>query len=132
MTPVKTQIANLIQLAKADGVLSPEEIMLVFGIAQKHGVTKYDLDHIIENASDWSTAPPTAKNDRVVYFYQLLIMATVDGEVSDVEAAMLRKVGGELGLNSQNINQAIAHIEENTETDLSEVEMRAILSAGLN
>lgn len=132
MTPVKTQLANLIQLAKADGKLTPEEIMLVYGIAQRNNVSKYDLDHIIENAGQWATTPPSDKNERIVYFYQLLILATVDKEVSDDETAMLKRMGRELQLNPENVDEAIAHIVRNTETDLSEVEIQAILGAGVN
>ncbi|MGC6533509.1 MAG: hypothetical protein ACON34_10965 [Flavobacteriales bacterium] len=132
MTPVKTQLANLIQLAKADGQLAPEEVMLIFGIAERHGLTKYDMDDIVAKADEWSTVPPADQNERMVFFYQLLILATVDKQVDASEAVMLKRIGGELGLHENNVDEAINHILENTQTDLSEVEIRAILGAGLN
>lgn len=132
MTPAKTQIANLIKLAHADGKLDPHEQKLIFGIVANSNLSHYEFEDIIAHASEWSTVPPEDENGRIVYFYQLLILATVDREVSDVESKFLQHIGTQLGLRADNVAEAIRHIEQNTETDLSELEIRSILSGGVN
>lgn len=132
MTPEKTQLANLIKMAKADGQLHAHEQVMVFGIAHNMGFSKYDIEHIIENADEWSTVPPEDEEGRIRYMYQLLILATSDRDVSEEEVKLLQKIGGELGLSEQNVSKAVDHIVANTETDLTSLEMKAILGADLN
>ena len=58
MTPEKTQIANLIKLAKVDGELDHKEVMLIYGIAHKNGISKFDMDEIIARADSIETSMP--------------------------------------------------------------------------
>lgn len=132
MTPEKTQLANLIKMAKADGKLHAHEQVMVFGIAHNMGFSKYDIEHIIEHADEWSTVPPEDEEGKIRYMYQLLILATSDRDVSDEEVSMLKRIGGEMGLNEDNVSEAVNHIVANKETDLSELEMQAILGSNVN
>ena len=74
MTPKLTQIANLIKLAKADGELDHREVMVIYGVAQKMGVSKLEMDEIIERAETIETSVPSEESDKIRYFYQLLIL----------------------------------------------------------
>lgn len=128
MTPEKTQIANLIKLAKVDGELHHKEVMLIYGIAHKHGIGKFDMDEIISRADSIETSMPIIQSDKVKYFYQLLVLATVDHKVSDDEVSLLTRVGGELGLAPQAVRKAIDHVVENHSTDLSDEEISGIFT----
>ncbi|MFT4678547.1 MAG: hypothetical protein ACI9RU_001251 [Litorivivens sp.] len=128
MTPQKSQIAQLIRLAKVDGELDSKEVMLIYGLANKHGFTKFEMDEIIELKDDELLSVPATKDDRIRFFYQLLILATVDFEVSDDEVAFLTRIGGKFQLDPSKVTKAIAHIIANRETDLDHDSIQLIFS----
>jgi replication initiation and membrane attachment protein DnaB len=126
MTPQKTQIAQLIHLAKIDGALDSKEVMLIYGLAHKHGITKFEMDEIIASSSDDLMTVPTTEDERIKYFYQLLILSTVDFTVSDEEIEFLTRIGEKFQLNPNRVQKAIAHIVGNHETDLDESSIQSI------
>ncbi len=128
MTPEKTQIANLIKLAKADGELDHKEVMLIYGIAHKNGIGKFDMDEIIARADSLETNVPQDEAERIRYFYQLLILATVDLKVDDDEAALLKRIGADMGLDEERVGRAIQHTIENHKTDLTDQEIASIFN----
>ena len=127
MTPKLTQIANLIKLAKADGELDHREVMVIYGVAQKMGVSKLEMDEIIERADTIETSVPSEESDKIRYFYQLLILATVDSNVDDDEVALLTKIGGELKLDSNKVAKAIHYVVNNETTDLTDGALAGII-----
>lgn len=128
MTPQKSQMAQLIHLAKVDGELDSKEVMMIYGLAHKHGLTKFEMDEIIELKDDEMLSIPTEQGERIRFFYQLLILATVDFEVSDDEVAFLTRIGAKFELNSSKVTKAIAHIVANRETDLDHDSVQLIFS----
>lgn len=120
MTPKLTQIANLIKLAKIDGKLDHREVMLIYGIAHKNGVNKFEMDEIIERNDSIETTVPRDESERIRYFYQLLVLSSVDFSIDSDEVEMLKRVGGELKLDPAKIDSAIQHAIDNSETDLSD------------
>lgn len=127
MTPKLTQIANLIKLAKADGELDHREVMVIYGVAQKMGVSKLEMDEIIERADTIETSVPSEESDKIRYFYQLLILATVDSNVDDEEVALLTKIGGELKLDSNKVAKAIHYVVNNETIDLTDGALAGII-----
>ena len=127
MKPKLTQIANLIKLAKADGELDHREVMLIYGIAHKNGVSKFDMDEIIQRADSIETSVPADDSEKIRYFYQLLILATVDSEVTEDEVALLTKVGGELELDASKVDKAIQYVLNNETTDLTDGTLAEII-----
>lgn len=127
MTPKLTQIANLIKLAKSDGELDHREVMVIYGVAQKMGVSKLEMDEIIERADTIETSVPSEESDKIRYFYQLLILATVDSNVDDDEVALLTKIGGELKLDSNKVAKAIHYVVNNETTDLTDGALAGII-----
>ncbi len=126
MTPQKTQIAQLIHLAKIDGALDSKEVMLIYGLAHKHGITKFEMDEIIASTGDDLMSVPTTEDERIKYFYQLLILSTVDFNVSDAEIEFLTRIGEKFQLKPGRVQKAIAHIVGNHKTDLDQSAIRSI------
>ncbi|MDZ4749996.1 MAG: hypothetical protein SGI87_00160 [Flavobacteriales bacterium] len=127
MSPKHEQIAKLIQLAKIDGDLDHKEILLIYGIAHKHGVQKFQMDEIIRK-SDSNTYPRSIDRDENIrFFYQSLILVTVDYKISEEEITFLEKIGKGLSLDPTRVKKAIAHVIENKETDLDETEIVALI-----
>ena len=119
MTPELTQIANFIKLAKVDGELNQREVMLIYGIAHKNGVSKFDMDEIIERADSIETSVPDNESDKIRYFYQLLVLSAVDSNIDDDEITLLKKIGSELKLDSAKVVKAIQYVLDNETTDLT-------------
>jgi hypothetical protein len=128
MSPEKTQIANLIKLAKVDGELDHKEVMLIYGIAHRNGLSKFEMDEIIQRADQIETTVPTSDDEKIRYFYQLLILSTVDFEVSDDEVQLLTRVGAELRLDRQKVQKAINYAIENQSVDLTNDDIAGILN----
>jgi uncharacterized tellurite resistance protein B-like protein len=129
MTPKLTQLANLIKLAKADGKLEQEEIMLIYGIAERNSVSKFELDEVIERADSIETNAPSDPAEAIRFLYQLMVMAAIDFEVTPGETALLHKVGSELGLESGKVDQAIEYLIKNQKTDLNDDQVAALFGS---
>lgn len=120
MTPHLIQMANLINLAKVDGKIEKEEIMLIYGIAARNGLSKYEMDEVIEKADDVKTETLSDPTQAIKFLYQLMVMAAIDFEVSEPEIALLNKVGRELGLEQAKVASAIEYLLKNQKTDLND------------
>jgi len=127
MTPELTQIANFIKLAKVDGELNQREVMLIYGIAHKNGVSKFDMDEIIERADSIETSVPDNESDKIRYFYQLLVLSAVDSNIDDDEITLLKKIGSELKLDSAKVVKAIQYVLNNETTDLTDDTLAEII-----
>ena len=127
MTPELTQIANFIKLAKVDGELNQREVMLIYGIAHKNGVSKFDMDEIIERADSIETSVPDNESDKIRYFYQLLVLSAVDSNIDDDEITLLKKIGSELKLDSAKVVKAIQFVLNNETTDLTDGTLAEII-----
>lgn len=128
MTPKLTQLANLIKLAKVDGKLEQEEIMLIYGIAQRNNVSKFELDEIIERVDSIETSAPSEPAEAIRFLYQLMVMAAIDFEVSEGETALLHKVGAELGLEAGKVDKAVDYLVKNQKTDLNDDQVSALFA----
>ncbi|MCB0760894.1 MAG: hypothetical protein KDC12_05175 [Flavobacteriales bacterium] len=128
MTPQKTQIAHLIQLAKADGELDHKEVLLIYGIAHKNGISKFEMDEIVSQSEhSYQYTIPDSEEDKIKYFYQLLIMATVDFEVNLDEVILLKNIGDRFGLDSEKVQRAIDYIIDNHKTDIDDAAVASLL-----
>ncbi|NNE56203.1 MAG: hypothetical protein HKN32_09290, partial [Flavobacteriales bacterium] len=65
MKNIYAQLANLIRLALADGKLNNEEVSLIYGLADKHGITQDELDNIIDHLDEEVRDVPEELEDRV-------------------------------------------------------------------
>ncbi|MFT6747695.1 MAG: putative tellurite resistance protein B-like protein [Glaciecola sp.] len=89
-------VSKLIELAKADGVVSPSEVTYVFWIAKKLEVSQTELQRLFTDAAP-HYAPITIK-DRAVVFHKCLNIVVLDGIVSTPEIDKCLKIAKELKL----------------------------------
>lgn len=119
---MKKQLARLIQLSKEDGEINDAELELIFDVADKNGIDRNELATL-------STEEITNdEENHVKLFYQLLILASADGELSEIEEAHLLSMGDKFGLPSDKVAEALNHIKENGGTDLSDDQMIDVFS----
>ena len=127
MEYAKSQIANLIKLAKSDGKLTHREVMLVYGIAHTAKLSKFELDEVIDHPDRFAGTMPFSEDEKITYFYRLLIMATMDMDVSEEEKELLKAMGAKIGLPADKVEKAIVYADENEVTDLNEAQFKEIM-----
>ena len=127
MATTHDQIAQLIQLAKTDGHLDHKEVLLVYGIAQKNGIQKFQMDEIIRKSEGQVYPRSVSREDNIRFFYQALILTTVDHHVSEQEVVLMEKIGRELSLDPVRVKKALDYVIEHKATDLDEEEICGLL-----
>ncbi len=127
MDTEKALIANLIRVAKADGELDEQEVLLIYNLAHKKGLSKDDLEQLIVNLEQHSANTPEGEAEKIKFFYHLLNMSVVDLDVKEVELELLKSIGEQMGLDADKVSKAIGFVQENLETDLSPEQLEGLL-----
>lgn len=125
MTEVQEKMRVLIQLVKADGLLAHEEHQLLLTIAGKSGISQDELTEIsnLKSAKKLKLSP----SDKIKLFYQALLLANADGEISDEETMMLHDLGTSLGLDMFKVQILIQNVKEEGKTELSDDDLENVL-----
>ncbi|MEX1002161.1 MAG: TerB family tellurite resistance protein [Crocinitomicaceae bacterium] len=101
----KSILSELIELSKADGEVSEQEIGLIKQMGNMLGLTDQEILAIFEKPVSFD--PPTSHFDRIIQFHRLVLLMNVDGKVSPAELRHLRFVGVKMGLNQQAIQEVL-------------------------
>lgn len=115
----------LIQLVKADGLLAQEKQELLLTIASKAGISEEELTTI--SAQKPGKKRKFSPSDKIKLFYQSLLLANADGEISDEETMMLHDLGTSLGLDMFKVQILIQNVKEEGKTALSEDDLENVL-----
>ena len=105
-----SHIANLIAIAKSDGVVNLAELSYIAWVAKKLGVSQLELTRIIEKEPPFRK--PLMENDRLHQFHQFLNLIYVDAVVDKRELHKCEELGLQLGLAKTGINKLIARASE--------------------
>lgn len=97
--------SNLVQLARVDGKVDPEEAALLVSIAQRLSLTPEQAREIMNHPDEYPMIPPVEKEDRFERMIQFVQMTRVDGEVSPEEIAMMTRYGVALGFDEKHIEE---------------------------
>jgi len=89
-------VSKLIELAKADGVVSPSEVTYVFWIANKLEVSQAELQRLFAEAAPHYS--PITLKDRALQFHKCLNIIVLDGVVSAPEVEKCLEIAKELKL----------------------------------
>ncbi|MDG1260221.1 MAG: hypothetical protein P8H59_08675 [Flavobacteriales bacterium] len=125
MTEEQEKMSVLIQLVKADGLLAQEEQELLLTIASKAGISEEELTTI--SAQKPGKKRKFSPSDKIKLFYQSLLLANADGEISDEETMMLHDLGTSLGLDMFKVQILIQNVKEEGKTALSEDDLENVL-----
>jgi uncharacterized tellurite resistance protein B-like protein len=105
------QLSWLVQLVKIDGVIDDAEEIIIRRIARNAGI---DLGQLAEPGG----FDDLDDSNKVRLFYQCMLLAAVDGELSASEIDFLKGLGKSLGINADNQEKALEMLE-NGQVDLS-------------
>lgn len=121
MNAKEAQVARLIRLIKADGQLDTHELEVLTRMAERSGI---DRDALVTMADQQGDTLPERMADRVRYFYQAMALSLADGNVAADEVKLLRRYGQQLGLDGHKVEEALARLDDEHETGLSEEQLQ--------
>lgn len=125
MTDPHAKLTALIQMVKSDGLLAQSEVDMLMNIAQRSGFSE-------EQLTEAATQKPKGLNklqlsDKIRLFYQALLIANADGEISDEETIVLHDLGLALRLDAFKVQILIQNVKEIGSTELSEEDLDNLL-----
>ena len=98
-------LVNLISMAGLDGNIDEREQELLFGYADKLGLTKEEFDICVEtyssNGGQGVVVIPETEEERVVYLKNLTTMMMIDGKVDDNEMEFIKLMAEKFGYDGE-------------------------------
>jgi uncharacterized tellurite resistance protein B-like protein len=116
----RARVAHMIALAKSDGELDQREVMIIYGVAHKCGITNEEMSDIIADTGQIETPPFKSKQERIRFFYQMLILAVADDHIADHEKEFLKKIGDSMELAPDKVVSVMRYYSDHGELDLDD------------
>lgn len=107
-----SHIKNLIGLACCDGKLDKVELDLIIRIANRVGITRSEIEKIGKNSSSILFIQPDNDHERLEQLYDLVLVMMVDGEIREIEIAILTVTAQRLGIKHLLIDSIISALVE--------------------
>lgn len=102
----KGHIAALIKLANADEVITQYESNLIKMIAIRMGISSDDFNEIVTNIESVNSLPPSKKEDKEVYLYNLFMLMKIDLKTDPEEQKICEELALRLGFGIDEIKRA--------------------------
>jgi uncharacterized tellurite resistance protein B-like protein len=109
----QAHLANLINLAKADGIMHPMESLFIQGIAARMGINAMDFTRISKNPERASNTIPADDETRVRHFCELIVLTQVDFSSSDAEKELLQEIGKRMQIPEEKVIKLEKYLSEN-------------------
>lgn len=100
----KLHYLHLIQVARADGKIDPQEMVILHKEGKRFGLTDSEIDELIEKEKDHHYHPPYSLDDKFEDLYYIAEMIMADDIVSDEEEKLLRRFAVEVGFDDRAID----------------------------
>lgn len=107
----KSQLAELIQLAKADGHVDAHEIILIKNLALHLGIKADEFQSVVANPEMVMFRKSYDDLENRQRFYRALMMMQMDLKAHPEEKAFCQEFGQRLGLDSSKVAQALSALE---------------------
>lgn len=99
----KLHYLHLIQVARADGKIDPQEMVILHKEGKRFGLTDSEINILIEKEKDHHYHPPYSLDEKFEDLYYITEMILADNEISEGEAKLLRKFAVEVGFDERAI-----------------------------
>ena len=122
----RSHFRNMVLIAKADGVITPEELKLLHKMGHRLSLSDDQIKAIIKNPSKLAITPPVSREERFEQMIELVRMVNIDGKIDANEMDVLERVAVGIGytdLDEVDVESILALIilGEDTETIISEL-----------
>jgi len=113
--------ANVVKIAKADGIISDGERALLAKIGGKLNISVEEFAVIFEHPEKFPTNAPISYDDRIERLFRLSKMVLANGEIKLVETNLMQKIAIRLNFKSENTEkickEAINLVLNNSDLD---------------
>ena len=122
----KEFFVHLVRIAKADDVVSHNELELLLRIGKNMGFTDPEIDTLIESTAKFDYDPPYELSKRFDQLYEIVKMTLSDGVIDNREMRLASGFAAKSGFNESEIPSLLVLIirgikEGKDEEDLFEV-----------
>ena len=97
----KSILSLLIEVAKADRLITGNENKFLAEVAHRKGLSVEDAHEVIQHPDRFPFTPPADEKDRMEIFYYILFLMRTDGVIAIEEERIVHKLGLKLGFNEQ-------------------------------
>lgn len=104
----KIHYIHLIQVARADGKIDPQELAILHKEGRRFGLSDAEVDKLIEEERQHVYHPPYSLDDKFEDLFFVAEMILADNEISDSEMKLLTRFAVEVGFD----NRAIEILKE--------------------
>jgi len=97
---------NLFSLAISDSVVTAEELELLYSIGIENGVSKVEVDYLIDNPHKVRFVEPTSTDDLIEQLFDFCRMILADNKIDIREIAVFKSLASHFKIseaNSENI-----------------------------
>jgi uncharacterized tellurite resistance protein B-like protein len=113
--------ANVVKIAKADGIISDDERVLLAKVGSKLNITVEEFKVIFDQPEKFPTNSPISYDDRIERLFRLSKMVLANGEAKLVEVKLMQKIATRLNFKSDNTEkickEAIDLVLNNSDLD---------------
>ena len=117
----KDHYLHLIQISRADGIISPDELDLLHKEGKKFGLTDPEIDQLIQSEALHHYLPPYSLDEKFEHLYNVAQMILADSVVSDSEKKMIRRFAIEAGFEDKAIDKLLKILLEDINKESEEV-----------
>jgi len=107
---IKSKLSVLVQLANIDGDFAGEEKDLIYMIAKANGITKEEVNDMIENPEPLPPLSTISDEDKFEYLYHLVQLMKIDNQVYLSEIKFCEELAEKLGFKKNVIADLSARI----------------------
>jgi uncharacterized tellurite resistance protein B-like protein len=99
----KEHFTHLLQVALADGKIENSELEMLYRSGRKLGLTKEEIDILLENSKNSAFVPPYELSKRFGQLYDIIKMVYADGQVNNNEMRLATGLAIKLGFAEEEI-----------------------------
>lgn len=107
----RSHVKNLIEVALADGHLATEEWNMMVYLAEKFNISEHQIKEIKDNPDSVKFVVPKTHEESVLQIEDLLMVMTVDHEISTREVELIKKIAIKLNVLPQMVDELISRIK---------------------
>ena len=99
---MKSHFMNLYHMVLADDTVKPEELIQVYEIGKRHGVSEDEFNKLL--CSPVEFVVPDSLEKKITCLYELCEIILADGEIDDTEILALKRYCLKFGFEQDNID----------------------------
>lgn len=107
---IKSKLSVLVQLANIDGDFAGEEKSLIYMIAKANGITKEEVNDLVDNPEPIPPLSTISDDDKFEYLYHIVQLMKIDSQVYLSEIKFCEEMAEKLGFKKNVIADLSARI----------------------